>query len=94
MSLLEDRSRARMTLDNSVKNLMSMYKINGKFKTPKYNRACTDRVITARKQLYKIDKELCGINHAGHPKVEMYAKLMLIFKPELKKQIEDIVTIT
>ena len=48
----------------------------------------------ARRNLYKLERELSKIkNHAPSAKLELIARLMIIFKPETRKEIEAIVTL-
>ena len=95
MSLLSKREKAKHRLDMSVKTLLETHDIDGKIKAPHKREWDKANAISAKNQLYKLERELSKIkNHAGHPKVEMYARLMLVFRPELKCEVEELVTFT
>lgn len=90
LTLLQQRDRARNHLESSVKNLLSISKQQ---RNTKYECLCIYREKRARKRLEKIDKKLLKIErHCGHSKVELYARLIIIFKPELKKEVEELIT--
>lgn len=95
MSLLRDREIARRRLEIAVKNLLDCQNLSVSTKAPNYLSLCKRRVKFAKKRFYAIEKKLSKVhNHAMSPQLEFIAKLMVIFKPELKNDIESVVTFT
>ena len=92
-SLLQQRDRARNHLDASVKNLMDL-QLSG-LKNTRYADLCKYRAKRAKKRLALVEKKLLSFtSHCDNSRVELYATLALIFKPELREEIEEIITFT
>lgn len=104
MSLLTDRMKAQSKLDNAVKALLELSDWDNKYHSHPYKRLlqsgvyinlCKYRAKKAHQQLKIIDCKLNKIkDNAISPELELLARLMIIFKPELKNEIEAIITFT
>ena len=94
-SLLKQRDMAMRRLDRAVKNLEDCLNFSMNVRAPAYVRACKRRAKYAKNRYNAIERKLFKINnHAITPRLEFLAKLMVIFKPEIKEEIEKIVTFT
>lgn len=94
MSLLKDRNTAKRRLESCVESFLASRDSMGKRKTKKVLKLDKKRAIKARDDLYKIERELCNINHAMNPKIEMLAKVWLIFQPEHKDEVKELFDFT
>jgi len=95
MSLLKQRDMAMRKLDRAVKNLEDCLNFSVNLRAPSYVAQCKKNVISAKRRYNDIDRKLCKINnHAVTPQLEFLARLMCIFKPKIKAEIEKIVTFT
>jgi len=95
MSLLRDRAIAMRKLEKATEDLLHVVDFVGKRRAPHYVQQVKDNAIAARRNFDRIQKKLHTINnHAFSPRLELIARLMIIFRPEIKKEIEEIVTFT
>jgi len=95
MSLLKDRDVAIRRLDRATKNLLDCQNFAVNLRSPVYVDHCKKNAKSAKKRLQIIERKLLKKHkHALTPRLEFIAKLMVIFKPEIKEEIDKIITFT